>query len=66
MGTHRTKRRQVSIEEAHDRELVSISRRRGCDVVDLFREAVIAHFNLPIDANLDCDSQIPSTNDRAS
>lgn len=44
-----TKRRQVRLLQAHDDALSEIARRRGCDVVDLFREAIIAHFNLPTD-----------------
>jgi hypothetical protein len=46
-----SKRRQVRLREEHDQVLESIARRRGCDVVDLFREAIIAHFNLPTEEN---------------
>lgn len=47
MSATMTKRRQVRLYVEHDEALVAIARRRGCDVVDLFREAIIAHFSLP-------------------
>lgn len=47
MNTAMTKRRQVRLLAEHDQALEAIARRRGCDVVDLFREAIIAHFSLP-------------------
>jgi hypothetical protein len=59
------KRRQVRLQQAHDEILESMSRQRGCDVVDLFREAIIAHFNLPTGANSTDEKQIHTSNDAA-
>lgn len=45
------RRRQLRLNAEHDDALVVIAAQRGCDVSDLFREAVIAHFNLPVDVS---------------
>lgn len=48
-----TRVRYVRMQPRHDEAIQEIARRRGCDVSDLFREAVIAHFSLPTDETIE-------------
>lgn len=50
MAVKLTRRRQLRVRQDHDEALQAIARQRGCDVSDLYREAAIAYFSLPVDA----------------
>lgn len=58
-----TKTRQIRMQPDHDEALVHMARRRGSDVSALYREAVIAYFDLPTDASQTFGTQENKSND---
>lgn len=51
---------KIRLTPTHDDALKRLARRRGCDVSDLWREAVIEYFRLPVGVSATNDTLVES------
>lgn len=58
----KTRSAKIRLTPTHDDALKRLARRRGCDVSDLWREAVIEYFRLPVAVSQNNETLVSSDN----